>query len=85
MGKLTIKNKRPLDTNIQKNRVAPPQHLVEFKLDKDIVHSRDERDALKAALEVFTRYVDMGLKMADRDFERDQELAFAAKRIMGRI
>lgn len=85
MVNLNIRNKRADDTNIQKNRLAPPQHLIAFKLDKDIVHSVEERDALIAALEVYARYVDMGLKMADRDFERDRELAQHAKRIRGRL
>lgn len=84
MANRVIVNRRANDTNIQKNQikfVAEP----EFQLPSEVCQTRDERDAIKAALEVFIKITETGLKVQDRDSARDDDLLVPAMRVLGRL
>jgi len=84
MGTRIIHNKRPKDNNIQKNRirVEEPQ---QFTLPPDAIRTISERDAVVAALEVFTHITLNGLRIPGRDNQRDEALIESAALVHKRL
>jgi hypothetical protein len=84
MGTKVFNNKRPNDTNIHRNNVVLPTGQ-EFTLPSDTVRTREERDAVIAALQVFRAVTNTGLRLQGRDLASDEQLLVAADRVLHRL
>jgi len=85
MGRTVIKNPRPQDMNVMRRRVRPSNEPFPFSLPATTVRTKDERDAVVAALETFISIVNLGLTMPNRDPDKDAELVGDAKEVLKRL
>jgi hypothetical protein len=80
-----FQNARPPDGNVQRNRVRVEAEPQAFTLPGDVVRTIEERDAVVLALDLFCQQIDLGLRVAGRDFDQDEAALEPARRVLLRL